>query len=90
MVDQNLNYLSELEDILFIQRIQNGDESAIDALMLRYKPLLMKIIGSEVGTENAEDVFQEICLAVVQRIRNNPQGIRTIDKWLKQVARSKC
>lgn len=88
MANQKLNYPS---DTILLERIQNGDtDAAINTLVLKYKRLLMAIIRDEVGTANAEDVFQETCLAVVQRLRKNPKGIGVVANWLKQVARSKC
>lgn len=90
MANHKLNYPS---DTILLERIQNGDNDAIDILILKYKPLLMAIIRGEIGYENAEDVsdvFQEICYAVLRRLRKNPKGISVVEKWLKQVARSKC
>ncbi len=85
---QDLNYSS---DIILLERIQNGDDIALVQLINKYKALLWKIIHDEIPDINArEDVFADTRLAIIQRLRKNANGIRAVDKWIKQVARSKC
>lgn len=60
-------------------------------LISKYERLLKAIIRNKVGYDAADDVFSETCLAVVRRIRRKGiADIKNVEKWLKQVARSKC
>lgn len=84
---QDFNY----SDIILLERIQNGDDSALVQLINKYEVLLRKIIHGEIPDPDArEDVFADTRLAIIQRFYRNPKGIHAVDKWIKQVARSKC
>ena len=89
MDTQNLN---ELSDELLLAQIQNGDDDAMEALIEKYEKLLRAIINGEGITNRADenDVFGEICFALVKQVRKDATAIREVDKWLKQVARNKC
>ena len=87
----NVRNLTSLSNRSLMEQIQNDDSEAIGELILRYEQLLRKIIYGNVGDIHAtEDVFGETCLAVVKRLRENATDIKDVDKWIKQVARSKC
>lgn len=87
----NQNF-SELSDEILMTQIQNGDDDAIDELIVKYERLLRAIINRQGIThpDDANDVFSDICLAFVTQVRKDPAAIREVDKWLKQVARNKC
>ena len=89
MAIQNLR---ELSDEILLKQIQDGDDDAIEALILKYEWLLRVIIDSRgiTNPDDANDVFGEICFAFVKQVRKDATAIRKVDKWLKQVARNKC
>ena len=88
-VTQNL---MELSDERLMAQIQNGDDDAMDALIVKYEQLLRVIIDGKgiTNPDDANDVFGDICFAFVKQVRKDPTAIREVDKWLKQVARNKC
>lgn len=61
-------------------------------LISKYEKLLRTIIRNKVGNPDAaDDIFSETCLAVVRRFRRKGTAdIENVEKWLKEVARSKC
>ncbi len=79
-------------DTILLKQIQNGNFDAVGVLISKYERLLQTIIRNEVcNPEAVYDVYSETCLAIVRRFRH--KGVTDIDavnKWLKQVARSKC
>ena len=89
MDTQNLN---ELSDELLLAQIQNGDDDAMEALIEKYEKLLRAIINGEgiTNRDDENDVFGDICFALVKQVRKDATAIRKVDKWLKQVARNKC
>ena len=89
MDTQNLN---EVSDELLLAQIQNGDDDAMEALIEKYEKLLRAIITGEgiTNRDDENDVFGDICFALVKQVRKDATAIRKVDKWLKQVARNKC
>ena len=89
MDTQNLN---ELSDELLLAQIQNGDDDALEALIEKYEKLLRAIITGEgiTNRDDENDVFGDICFALVKQVRKDATAIRKVDKWLKQVASNKC
>lgn len=89
METQNLN---EVSDELLLAQIQNGDDDAMEALIEKYEKLLRAIITGEgiTNRDDENDVFGDICFALVKQVRKDATAIRKVDKWLKQVARNKC
>ena len=89
METQNLN---EPSDELLLAQIQNGDDDAMEALIEKYEKLLRAIITGEgiTNRDDENDVFGEICFALVKQVRKDATAIRKVDKWLKQVARNRC
>ena len=84
--------LMEHSDERLMAQIQQGDDDAIDALIVKYERLLRAIINGQGIThpDDENDVFGDICFAFVKQVRKDPTAIREVDKWLKQVARNKC
>ena len=83
--------LTDLSDKILLARIQNGDDDALVALIEKYERLLKTIIHYEIHNAAEEaDIYQEIVLATVRRIRRQADDIDSAEQWLKQVARSKC
>lgn len=89
METQNLN---ELSDELLLAQIQNGDDDAMEALIEKYEKLLRAIINGEgiTNRDDENDVFGDICFALVKQVRKDATAIRDVGKWLKQVARNEC
>ena len=84
-------YSKDLSDRILLERIQNGDDDALVALIEKYERLLKTIIHYEIHNASEEaDIYQEVVLAIVRRIRRQADGIDSAKQWLKQVARSKC
>ncbi len=77
-------------DAHLLERIQKGDDTALVALIERYKPLMLTIVRGEVPAYAVEDVYLDARAAIVGRFRRNPNGIREVSQWVKQVTRSKC
>lgn len=83
--------LINLSDEILLARIQNGDEDALVALIKKYERLLKTIIHYEIhNVEEEADIYSETVLAVVRRIRRQSDDIESAERWMKQVARSKC
>ena len=89
MDTQNLN---EPSDELLLAQIQNGDDDAMEALIEKYEKLLRAIINGEgiTNRDDENDVFGDICFALVKQVRKDATAIREVGKWLKQVARNRC
>ena len=84
-------YSTSLSDEILLARIQAGDDDALVALIEKYERLLKTIIYYEIrNAEEEADIYSETCLAVVRRIRGQADDIKSVEQWLKQVARSKC
>ena len=83
--------LKGLSDEILMARIQNGDDNALVALIKKYERLLKTIIHYEIhNVEEEADIYSETVLAIVRRIRQQADDIKSAEQWLKQVARSKC
>ncbi len=83
---------STFEDTILLKKIQNGDFDVVDILIGEYEKLIRKIIYDEVGDpEMLDDVYSEVRLAIIRRFRRKGTAdIRSFDKWIKRVTRSKC
>ena len=70
MDTQNLN---EPSDELLLAQIQNGDDDAMDALIIKHKGLLHTIITGEgiTNPDDVNDVFGDICFAFVKQVARN-------------------
>ncbi len=84
--------LSSTSDAFLLKRIHNGNFDAVNGLILKYDPLIKAIIRDEVkNSDAADDVYGDVRLAIVRRFRRKGvANINAVDKWIKQVVRSKC
>ncbi len=83
--------LDNISDDILLARIQNGDDEVLVDLIKKYERLLKTIIHREIrNPEEEPDIYQETILAIVRRILRQSDDIASIEKWLKQIARSKC
>ena len=79
---------TELPVSVLVLRCQAGDEAAFARLVEEFGPRVLGYLRGLVG-EEAEDVHQEVWLAVYRRLGGlvNPGGFRT---WLYQTARHRA
>lgn len=70
-------------------RLQTGDESALAALMDRYKGPLYGFLNRRVEGSAADDLFQESWLRVV-RARDRFDPRRRFSTWIFQIANNLC
>ena len=84
--------LTGLSDEMLLARIQDGDNEALDVLIHKYENLLKTIIRGEIrNAAEVDDVYQNTVRAIINRIRGRgADDINSAEKWMKQVARSKC
>ena len=84
--------LTGLSDEMLLARIQDGDDEALDVLIHKYENLLKTIIHGEIrNAAEVEDVYQNTVHAIINRIRGRgADDINSAEKWMKQIARSKC
>jgi RNA polymerase sigma-70 factor, ECF subfamily len=72
-------------DPLLVALAQNGDRDALEALLRRYYRPLRAFVMPMVGSSHADDVLQEIALAIFQNLRylRHPEAFRA---WAFRVA----
>jgi len=80
--------VNEPTDSELVQRLQRGEETAFDDLMGRYKRPVLNFCYRMIGDE-AEDVAQEVFVAVYQRIGDYRLRGR-FSTWLFALARNAC
>jgi RNA polymerase sigma-70 factor (ECF subfamily) len=81
--------LPQSDEALFRQLLA-GDMRAFDALCERYERHLFAFVCQQLGdTAEAEDVLQEVFLAVLRQ-RHGGTRARSVRAWLFQVARHLC
>ena len=84
-----------------INGIKAGDHEAFKLLIAQYEKLIWAMIhDTEVGKSNdAEDVFQEVCVAIWLNISKIKQRLDSRDwdatvklliRWIRRVVRNKC
>ncbi len=80
----------DVEDALLVEACLNGQEAAWEALLERYSRLVYTIIlRFGFSTPVADEIFQEICLILLQKLDTltDRQRLRT---WLVTVTRRAC
>ncbi|RPI89899.1 MAG: RNA polymerase sigma factor [Planctomycetaceae bacterium] len=78
------------DDVAIMRRVQAGEVDLFERLVVRYRPVLLRVAGSKLGNESwAEDVVQETFLAAfVARHTYRPQfAFRT---WLWTILLNLC
>jgi RNA polymerase sigma factor (sigma-70 family) len=79
-----------MDDITLIQKIKDGDPSALTALVEDNKNLVWHIIISIIGhTSNSEDIFQEVFLQVYKGVRNFRADSR-LSTWIGSITHHVC
>lgn len=79
------------EDVLLIRRLARGDEDALAALYDRHGrvafALALRVVGDP---ETAEEVVQEVFLAVWRRAAGYDAGKGSVKSWLLAAARNRA
>ncbi len=70
-------------------RAAAGDRAAFAAFLARFEPRIVRIVRALVPREDAEDVFQEVCLRLVAKGRLYDAS-RPLVPWLDAVTRQVC
>jgi RNA polymerase sigma-70 factor, ECF subfamily len=77
---------AEISDLMLVERVQQGDRSAFDLLVLKYQHKVVKLVGRFVSnTADAEDIAQE---AFIKAYRALPafRGDSAFYTWLYRIA----
>lgn len=79
-----------VDDERLMSRVRGGDEDALEVLVRRYSlPLLSYLVGSLASRAEAEDVFQEVWLAVWVK-RRTFDTTRRFRPWVFRIAANRC
>lgn len=79
-----------VEDGELIARALQGDQSAFEALVHRYAPLVLRVVrGVLVRSSDAEDIAQEVFLRTYRSLRVLQPG-RSLAPWLVRTAVNLC
>jgi RNA polymerase sigma-70 factor (ECF subfamily) len=82
--------VAAIEEISLIEAARAGDPDAVDALLTRYEPRLLRFAARLCRDhEDAQDVLQESLLAAVRSLRDY-RGDASLSTWLYTIARSFC
>lgn len=77
---------TELSDLALVERVQRGDQSAFNVLVLRYQQKVLKLITRYVrDTMEAEDVAQEAFLKAYRALASF-RGDSAFYTWLYRIA----
>ena len=81
---------STADDATLLAAAQNGDRAAVEALIVRYQPRVMRF-GLRMCRDraDAEDIVQETLLAAARGLRQF-RGGSSLSTWLYTIARSYC
>lgn len=73
--------LVNLSDEILLARVQNGDNDALVVLIKKYERFLKTIIRYEIGNvEEEADIYQEVVLAIMRRIRRQADDIKSTEQ----------
>lgn len=84
------NTQEKLKDELLVLASQEGSATAIDELVQRWHPRLLRYARSQVGTpEAAADLTQETWIAIVQGL-GRLSDVSAFSTWAYRIATNKC
>jgi RNA polymerase sigma-70 factor, ECF subfamily len=77
--------LTSREEAQWVLRAQFGDRDAIESLLRRVQPMLMRYVRALVGPEAAEDIAQDVMVTIYRRLwtLSSPDLFRP---WMFRVA----
>ena len=82
---------SASDDAQLYARFAEGDGFALDVLMRRHRGLVWTVVRKYLKSLNeAEDIFQDISLALYQNPHAFQQGNAKFSSWLYRVVTNKC
>ncbi|MEL7496815.1 MAG: RNA polymerase sigma factor [Planctomycetota bacterium] len=77
-------------ELALMQRIANGDESALQMLVEEHAQSLATFIGRLMAWHaDCDDIFQEVLLTVWQK-SDRYKGVGSLEGWLKRIAVNRC
>lgn len=72
---------------LWLARAQQGDREAMDALVRSYRPSVYRYCRARLGShEAADDVTQEVCMALVQALPRHRSGEHSLSAFVFGIA----
>ncbi len=85
LLDEQMPECQHTGDTVLVALAQNGDQDALEVLLRRYYRPLRAFITPMVGSSHADDVLQEIALAIFQNLRylRHPGAFRS---WTFRIA----
>ncbi len=82
--------MAAIEEASLIEAARAGDPEAVDALLTRYQPRLLRFASRLCrDNEDAKDVLQESLFAAVRSLASY-RGDASVSTWLYTIARSFC
>lgn len=78
-----------MTDTELLDRFAQNHDQGMDALLRQYAPLLRYVIGGILrDTQDAEDCFSEVSLALWQKLDSFDPGKGSLSAWLTAIARN--
>lgn len=71
-----------------MERLQSGEKEVVDKVHEAHYPWLMNYIFRKVGNENADDICQDVWLALLKVVGTSSAPNQTLRGWLVRVANS--
>lgn len=78
--------LSEKE---LVEGCRAGDRDALNELVRRYQPAVLRVAASMIGTYDVEDLVQDIFIKIVRRIRSF-EGRSALFTWIYEITVNHC
>ena len=77
------------EDIALVERVADGDQTALSDLYDRFAPMLLALIRKILGDIDAEDVLQDTFVQVWRQAPRYDSKRSSVSTWLVLIARSR-
>ena len=81
--------LCDADDEVLVDRFLGGDQTAFDALVLRYQDRLHRFVAWSIGTGEADDTTQDVFVEAYRSLASWRRK-STFRTWLYGVARNVC
>ena len=81
----------EMDDRELVAGVRAGDDRAFELLFARYQPRIVAFVRGRVHDQGrAEDITQEVFLAALRRMREEPGRDIHFKPWIFEIAKNKC
>ena len=81
----------ETDDRVLVAGVRAGDDRAFEQLFARYQPRITAYVRGMVRDEGrAEDVTQEVFMAALRRMREEPERDIHFKPWIYEIAKNRC